>query len=207
MLRAKLSRRHRWFLPPVAFALALLPLMNAAAAVHFDILEVTQQAGSYRIHGEVYLDAAPPQVYAELIDFQHLSQINLSVQVSKVLKAIDAHSQLVYTETRGCVLIFCHTIRQVQRFTEFGPDDILAMTVPGSGNVKRGTTAWHLQADDGGTLLSWTAVCEPDFWVPPFIGTQAIATQLRNQALESIQALERLAQEQADTIPNARMTI
>lgn len=207
MLRSDNTRPHRRLLPPVVFTLALLPLMNAAAAAHFDTLQVTQQGDSYRIHGEVYLDAAPQAVYAQLIDFTRLPEINPSVRVSQVLKVINAHSQLVYTETVGCVFIFCRTIRQVQRFTELGPQDIVAVTVPGNGNVKHGRSSWHLQADGDGTRLSWTVSCEPDFWVPPFIGPHAIENQLRNQALQSMQAIERLAEEQAEIIPNARMSI
>lgn len=179
----------------------------SAAAARFDTLQVTQQGDSYRIHGEVYLDAAPQAVYAQLIDFARLPEINPNVRVSRVLKVINARNQLVYTETVGCVFIFCHTIRQVQRFTELGPQDITAVTVPGNGNVKRGTSTWHLQADGDGTRLSWTASCEPDFWVPPFIGARAIENQLRAQALESMQTIERLAEKQAQPIPNARMSI
>ncbi|HKS93111.1 MAG TPA: SRPBCC family protein [Gammaproteobacteria bacterium] len=190
----------------MVFALGLLLAMSAAAA-RFDTLQVTQQGDSYRIHGEVYLDAAPQAVYAQLIDFARLPEINPNVRVSRVLKVINAHNQLVYTETVGCVFIFCHTIRQVQRFTELGPQDITAVTVPGNGNVKRGTSTWHLQADGDGTRLSWTASCEPDFWVPPFIGARAIENQLRAQALESMQTIERLAEKQAQPIPNARMSI
>lgn len=174
--------------------------MSAAVAARFDTLQVTQQGDSYQIHGEVYLDATPQQVYAELMDFKRLPEINPSVRVSRVLQVINAHSQLVYTETVGCVFIFCHTIRQVQRFTELGPQDITAVTVPGSGNVKQGKSTWHLQADGGGTRLSWTASIEPDFWVPPFIGPQAITAQLRSQALASMQALERLSRARVEAV-------
>ncbi|HKT33151.1 MAG TPA: SRPBCC family protein [Gammaproteobacteria bacterium] len=206
MLRGENTRHHRRLLPPVVFALGVLLAMHAAAA-RFDTLQVTQQGDSYRIHGEVYLDAVPQAVYAQLIDFPRLPEINPSVRVSRVLKVINAHSQLVYTETAGCVFIFCHTLRQVQRFTELGPQDIVAVTVPGSGDVKHGRSSWHLQAEGDGTRLSWTVSIEPDFWVPPFIGPRAIENQLRNQALESMQAIERLAEEQAEMIPNARMSI
>lgn len=198
---------HRRSLPPVVLVLALLLLAHTAAAANFENLQVTQLDGSYQIRGNVHLDAVPQLVYAELIDFQRLPEINSSVQVSDVLEVLNAHSQLVYTETRECVLIFCRTIKQAQRFTEPDPQDILAVTVPGYGNVKRGMSAWHLQAEGSGTRLSWTASYELDFWVPPFIGTRAIEAQLRSQALESMRAIERLAQQQAALIPNARMSI
>ncbi|MGH8280561.1 MAG: hypothetical protein ACRERZ_00065, partial [Gammaproteobacteria bacterium] len=115
--------------------------------------------------------------------------------------------QLVYTETVGCVVIFCQTVKQLQRFTELDPEDIVAVTLPDGSNVKQGTSSWHLQAEGSGTRLHWQANIEPDFWVPPFIGPRAIERQLRNQALESMQAMERLAQEQAELVPNARMSI
>jgi len=83
----------------------------------------------------------------------------------------------------------------------------VAVTVPGTGNVKQGMSSWRLQADGGGTRLSWSSSYEPDFWVPAFIGARVIETRLRSQALESVQTIERLAQEQAAAIPNARMSI
>lgn len=207
MLRRKSDRHHRRLRPPMMFVLGMGLMTNATWGATFNTLEVTQRGGSYQVRGEAHLDTAPQQVYAELVDFKRLPEINPNVRVSNVIKVIDTHSQLVYTETVGCVFIFCHTIKQVQRFSEPDPQDIVAVTVPGSGNVKRGMSFWHLQADSGGTRLSWTASCEPAFWVPPFIGPRAIENQLRSQALASIQEIERLAQKQAGLVPNTRTSL
>ena len=206
MIRHKL-RSHRRPLPPVVLGVGLLLIMRATAAATFDKLEVTQHESQYQISGEVYLNATPQQVYSLLTDCRRLPEINPNVRVSEVRKVINIHNQLVYTETQVCVLIFCRTIKQIQLFTELDPSDIVAVTVPGTGNVKQGMSSWRLQADGGGTRLSWSSSYEPDFWVPTFIGVRAIETRLRSQALESVQTIERLAQEQAAAIPNARMSI
>jgi hypothetical protein len=200
-------KNHRWQVPPVVFAFGLLLTLNAAAgAASFNKLEVVQQGDSYQIQADVYLDAPPQAVYSALIDFRHLPEINSDVRISSVLKVVNPKTQLVYTETEGCVFIFCRTIRQVQRFTEISPSDIVAVTLPGSGNLKQGMSSWHLRADGSGTRLSWVASIEPDFWVPPFIGARAIEHQLRSEALESMLAIERLPRPD-DVISNAKLYI
>lgn len=202
-----LDWHRRRLLSPVVFALGLALGMQAAVAAKFSKLEVTQHGDSYRISGTVYLEAVPQQVYAELIDFAHLHAINPGVRASRMLKAINARSQLVYIETVACVLVFCHTLHEVQRFTEPDPQDIVAVTVPGSGNVKHGRSVWHLSAGGRGTRLNWTASYELDFRVPAFVSPRAIEAELRKQALESMRAIEHLSQEQPEPVPDAGLGI
>ena len=190
MFGAKPSRCRR-FLPSALTGLCLMGMMPWAAAATIYRLDVTQHDAHYRMVADLHLDASPADVYAELIDFSDFPKINPDVRISRVVRQPDAHTQLVYVESVGCVAIFCETIKQLQKFTEPDTRDILAVTLPGGSNVKDGSSSWHLEAEAGGTRLRWQADFEPDFWVPPFIGPRAIAEQLRSQALASMQDIER----------------
>lgn len=195
------SRKYSVLVRLQLFALTQMFVASAAAGATIEKLDVIQHSDSYQLSGQANLAAAPKDVYMALIDFPDLPKLNSNVRISIVLKVINAHSQLVYTETKGCIFIFCHTIKQVQQFTELDPFDIVAVTIPGIGNVKQGRSIWHLQPDGTGTLVTWVSICEPAFWVPPFIGARALEAQLRRQALASLQTIEHLAQERSVPIP------
>ncbi|MGH8402755.1 MAG: SRPBCC family protein, partial [Gammaproteobacteria bacterium] len=181
---------RRWLLPPAIFVFCLLCVTQTAAGATFYKLDVTRHGDRYEVIADVHLDAAPADVYSALLDFKHFPEINPSVRISRLVRQVNVHTQLVYIETVGCVAIFCQTIRQLQQFTELDPQDIVAVTLPDGSNVKQGTSSWHLEPEGDGTRLRWQASLEPDFWVPPFVGPRIIARQLREQAFASMRDIE-----------------
>ena len=185
------SRECRWLLWLACTGACLLGPLQAATGAMFYKLEVSRNGDRYRVSADVHVDATPAQVYAALTDFTHLPQLDASIRQSRRLRQLDAHTQLVYMETRGCVAIFCRTIRQLQQFTELSRWDIVAVTLPAGSNVKQGSSSWHLRPEGGGTRLYWESSIEPDFWIPPLIGANIMVDELREQGLEFIRGIER----------------
>lgn len=154
-------------------------------------LDVSQKAGVYQVVAEAHVDALPAQVYAVLADFTDLAEISPDILTSRLVKQVNARTMVVYTETRGCVAIFCRTVKQMQRVTELSSTDIVAVTLPQGSNVKQGTSSWHLTAEGHGTRLQWKATVEPAFWVPPLIGPALVRRVLQMQSQEFINGIER----------------
>ena len=193
MVGRKPVRRHagRWALTVVGLLIAT----QTAGATLYN-MEVKSSGARYQASADAQLDVAPAEVYAALVDFPELSEMNSAIRKVVVLRRVNAHSVVVYMETRACVAIFCSTLKQVQQFTELSPQDLVAITIPQGSNVKQGSSSWHLQADAGGTRLHCETTIEPDFWLPPFVGTALVRKALQEQGEAFMNGIERHAAEQ-----------
>lgn len=153
---------------------------------------VERDGRRFAVEMSLTVEAPPGAVYAALSDYANWSRLNPAVERSEALPAPPGE-QRVRSVTRACVLIFCGHIRQVQRVLERPPYALRAETLPNSGNLAYGEVDWLLAPLRSGTYLRMQAVVEPDFAVPPLIGTWAVRHLLSQQAQALAQALSRLA--------------
>ncbi|MGH8399679.1 MAG: SRPBCC family protein [Gammaproteobacteria bacterium] len=186
----------RW---PAAVSLLLLTAGAAGAELH--TIQVSNQGDRYHLSTDISIAAPPAQVYKVLTDYNHLTRISGAILVSRLVKQIDAHTALVYVETRACVAFFCRTLRQTQQVVELTPQDIVAQSLPEQSNVRMGAASWHLEAEGEGTRLHWQDTLEPTFWIPPVIGASLMKDALREQVRASAQGIEKLAREWAHLPP------
>ncbi|MGH8279455.1 MAG: SRPBCC family protein [Gammaproteobacteria bacterium] len=177
--------------------LLLLGACAAAQAAQFHSLTVSRNGKLYSMAAEVYLDAPVPDVYRVLTDYDHLNRISGAVRKSYLVRRVDAMTAVVYTESRVCVLFFCHTIQETQTVTETPPTGLHAEIIPAESNVKVATSIWHLQADGTGTLMQWSLSVEPEFWIPPLIGPALMKGALRSEGEYSAHGIEKLARQWA----------
>jgi len=181
--------------------LAGAALTGNVRAAHFYSFAVTHNGERYQVSADVYLDAPLPQVYQVLTDYDHLTRIGGVIRESRILKQIDAHTYLVYVESRGCVLFFCQTIRQTQQVTELTPRDVVAEAIPEESDVKMSSSSWHLDPQGRGTRMHWEVSMQPDFWIPPLIGPPMVEQALLSQGRSMAEGLEKLARERAHLPP------
>lgn len=185
----------------IATLLGLTMLAGNARAVHFNSLTVRYHDGRYQVSADVYLSAPLPQVYRVLTDFNHLNRIGGVIRQSRLLRQLDAHTYIVFVESRGCVLFFCHSIRQTQRVVELTPQDLIAEALPEKSDVTMGSSSWHLDAQKGGTRLHWRVSIHPAFWIPPLIGPPLVESALGREGRKMAAGLEELARERAHLPP------
>lgn len=191
----------------LAVALILtLGVCARAYAAQFHVLDVSRDGDVYRLSADVYLDAPLPQVYRVLTDYNHLTRISRVIRRSRLLERPDAHTALVYVESRACVLFFCHTIEETQKMVESPPANLSAVAIPELSNVKRAESDWHLQTEGRGTRMQWTLTIEPEFWIPPLIGPALVEGQLRSEGEYSARGIEKLAREWAHLPPASTST-
>jgi len=177
-----------------AAASGLLAFSGVAAGAVVSQMDVHQDGDCYVVTAVAHLVAPPDKVYAALLDFDRFTRIYPPVRKSTVLSRPDERTTLVYMETRGCVLFFCRTVTQVQQFEAASPRDIVAFTLPGSGNLRESTSTWHVEADAGGTQVTWRLVLDPDFWIPPFIGGPLLMHYLKRLGQKSMDDIELYVQ-------------
>lgn len=179
----------------LAAAAALLAGLSPASAAREGPLVVARHGAAYSIAFEATVDATPRQVYAVLSDYARFGELSPAVVSVRVTPAPGGRGVRVRSVLKSCVWVFCRSVVEVQDLVE--PDDrtISGRIVPGRGDFERGWTTWRVAAANGRTRVRYEASLVPAFWVPPLIGTWAVARSLRADFEASMPALERLARQ------------
>ena len=178
-----------------AWRVALLAGLSLAArpAVALELCDAaaSRDGGRFVLAIDAWLAASPERVRAVLTDYEHLPDLHPSLVDSRVLARSASGVAEVATEFRSCILLFCRTMRRVERIraTEQG---LSARDLPGRGSFSAGRTDWGLHAAGTGTRLTWRAELTPDFWVPPFFG-DAVLRKLQRTTEEMLAAVETRA--------------
>lgn len=177
-------------------AAALLPAGTCAAELR-DIV-VDYEDGTYTVDSAVWLDAPPDAVYQVFGDW------DLYVQFSSAI--VEAHDigpdangeRGFYVRNRACLLFFCKSAERTGSVRAAAPKLLEASADPAKSDFEMSEERWTFEAEDGGTLVTYSLRMRPAFWVPPLIGPYVIKHELRSEGGEAIDRIERLAQTRGD---------
>lgn len=184
----------RLALPP-----GLLLCAFAAVAGKVYTASATHQSGSYRVEVDALVQVPEPQVRALLTDYNRLGRVNPAIETSEILKTRGPGDFQVRTVTEACVWYYCKTIHQVQDVIEAYDGSVTAIVIPERSDFRHGYARLNLWQEPGGTRVLIRSEVEPDFWIPPLIGPWLIKRKLRSEALETVDNLERVAQQDGVT--------
>ena len=178
-------------------AAGLLLGQMPAQAYELQTLEVSHQGKAYHVQVQARLARKPERVFAVLTEFERASQLNPSIKSMVVMPEGDALRSVSHTD--GCFAGFCRDIFHVQKLTvrrSAHGGRIDAITEPlEHSDFASGDNHILVQADGYGALFSLVSTSVPSFWLPPLIGPYAVQMRLREEALNTLSNLERLASE------------
>lgn len=179
------------------FSLFLLLFVHSNLIVAGDVLKatVTSEDKRYFINIDVVINADADRVYKILTDYNNLTKISDSIEESKVIYSLSDNDHRVKVTTSACVTFFCKTIVQVQDVEQLSGMIIISTTLPDKSDVDYAHARWKITSEDGLTRVRFNADLKPSFWIPPLIGPPLIERALRNEALDVIDGLEKLAQQ------------
>lgn len=152
--------------------------------------QVRRDGDHFLVQLKMQIDAPAPEVYRRLTDFEQLHQLSDMIKSSRVLET-NGKQQRVEVISEGCVLFFCRKVTQVQTATPLGRGYLQLVDDPAAGDFQSGRTLWHIAPGDNGTRVTLSADIEPDFWVPPIIGTAIFKHKLINESTTLINNVER----------------
>ena len=178
----------------VSFIYILLSSVSHAGEVIHSYVDHDQ--GHYLLNLEMRITAPLQNVYAVLLDFNAITELNDSIKVSQLLKQ-QQNQYTVLLESRGCVWFFCRNIKQIQVVTEMGNGYLQSITDPTQSDMASGKVLWHVRPDpqdDKQTLITYSADFEPDFFVPPLLGPWLMKKRLLKEGLKTVDGIERKAQ-------------
>ena len=177
-------------------ALAALIMATSGSPAALNTIDVTRDHGRYQVVADTHLDASPDAIYTVLTDFDHdrYQKISDIYKESSYLPPDTDGTPLVYTRVEGCLLLFCRSMRRVERLEVMEPKFIRATALPERSDFKYSRAEWRLEPEGDGTHLVYKMEMEPAFWLPPFVGPWFLKRTLLQGAPNAVERIEELAQ-------------
>jgi hypothetical protein len=177
-----------------------IPLASAADLAE---LQVSENQGVYRINLVMQMRVPADYVHGVLTDYKHIYRLDPAVVDSAILPSPDDGVVRVRTRISDCIAFFCMTIERVEDVRESGNGELQATIVPALSNFKSGHAEWKIVADEDRTRVFYLAQLEPDFFIPPLIGSYFVKQKLRKSVLISMARIECIARIQAGLEPDS----
>lgn len=199
--------RSRWLLLKgldldlrlVLAALALsLFLLNYARAFDLTDTHVTEDNGVFRIKVSAVIDAPPEYIRYVLADSAHIYRLSPSIIESEVLPSSSADEKQVRTRLLCCTSVFCREVERVDTVRMLKSGDFEAEIIPALSEFKSGKAMWKITPMDNGSHVVYEAHLEPDFFIPPVVGTQMVIKNLRNEFTTTFIRIEKIARFNAE---------
>ena len=184
-------------------AALLLALVGVSRAMALDIddVHISKQGRAYQVQMTFGVAASVNQVMALLTDYGFPDRLNPEVTKREVISRQRGITR-VRTEIRSCVFFFCKDVALTQDVTVVA-DTIQADIVPDDSNFRFGYFRWTISSsDNGGSHISFEAVMEPDFFIPPLIGGFVVRKRLRQEILATAKNLETEAAREPAPVMN-----
>lgn len=174
------------------FLISFFPHPNALA-FNFTEAEVFERDGVYHIKMSAMIKAPPEYVRYVLADYDHIYRLSTSIIESEVLADnLDGEKQ-VRTRLLLCTSVFCTEAERVDIVRMLASGDLEAEIVPDSSEFKSGKATWRITPLDDHSFLAYEAVLEPDFFIPPLVGTRLVIENLRKEFTKTFKVIEKIA--------------
>jgi len=165
----------------------------AGATIHS--AAVTYRSGSFIVEVDALLDVVESRARAVLTDYKHLERLIPAVEHSEILDTREPGDYRVQTVTYTCLWFYCKRLTRVQDVVEAHDGSITAVVIPELSDFSSGSMRLNLWQEVAGTRILMRSEAAPDVWIPPLLGPWLIKRELRNEAVQIVHNIERVATE------------
>ena len=183
----------------------LLPV--CAPAFEFTDVQVTEDKGVYRIKFSAELKAHPDYIRYVLGDSAHIYRISPSIIESEVLPANEADEKRVRTRLLVCTSVFCKELERVDSVRMLASGDFEAEIIPSLSEFKSGKATWKISPRHQHSYVVYEAFLEPDFFIPPVVGTQLVIDYLKQEFTTTFAQVEKIARVNARRHRDAQLLV
>lgn len=173
--------------------IVFLYIKSSAFAVELDSIIVNEKDGIYHIEISGNIAATNEHVRQVLTDYEHVYRLSDSVIESKVLESSIGGKVQVQSLVLYCNTVFCMEITRVDEITVLKSGDLQAVIIPEKSDFISGTAVWKIAAMGRGSRITYTANIEPDFFIPPIMGTKMVISNMRNEVKVMLCRIEYIA--------------
>jgi hypothetical protein len=168
-----------------------LPLRVAAGT--FPNVEISEEAGNYRIRMTALIRAPAQSVHEVLTDYRHIYRLNPAITQSAILASPHDGTVRVKTRVEGCILFFCRDVDRVEEVRELDAGHLQAVIVPEYSDFTAGSADWRIQPLGNDSRIVYEARVTPAFFIPPVIGSYFVKRAFGEAVLTSFEKLECVA--------------
>jgi len=170
---------------------AFLALQIAVAAAADDLyVDVDRNGRTFAVRAEATVAAPVSMVWEVLTDYDNLARFIPGLSVSSVSRRSGNRVQ-VEQKGEARFLFFSYPIEVVLEVLESPSSSISSRAV--GGNLRRMSGRYDLKSTGGGSLLRYSGELEPDFGLPPVVGTLAVRAMVEAQFGAMVAEIERRA--------------
>jgi hypothetical protein len=162
----------------------------AAEMLH---MEFWKQDNEYHLRSSSIIDAPPELIINTLLDYNHFYRLSSGIKETRYLDPDPDGTPVAFTLIESCVLFFCKQIKKTERILFASDSEIELEADPVRSDFKFMRSRWSTRIEAGQTILSYDMDMQPEFWIPPLIGTWAIKRKLYNSAMNMARRMEKMA--------------
>jgi ribosome-associated toxin RatA of RatAB toxin-antitoxin module len=146
------------------------------------------QGDGVAVQASATVDCPPELVWATLTDYDNLPKFIPGLRASKVLSR-EGNKVVVEQHGEAGLFFLSHEIKVVVVATEQPPGHI-DLTLR-SGNLKQLSGSYRINSVEGGVLLTWSGVIEPELSLPSFFEVRAMRRNIETQFIGMVREIER----------------
>jgi polyketide cyclase/dehydrase/lipid transport protein len=172
--------------------------LAASGAATLRNVDVSRNHDRFKVVADTHLAASPEAIYKVLLDFDgdRYQRISGIYKESSYLPPDSDGTPLVYTRVEGCLLLYCKSMRRVERLEVVTPQFIRSRTVPERSDFKYTLSEWTFEVEGDGTRVTYLMEMEPNFYLPPFVGPWFLRRTLQKGVPAAIDQIELLARQE-----------
>ena len=210
MSRSRGLQLHRFALHSKLTLVALSMSLSQpvyARAFDFTDAEIIEKNGVFHIKVSAFIEAPPDYIRYVLADSAHIYRLSSSIIESEVLPSSTADEKQVRTKLLCCTSVFCREVERVDIVRMLNSGDLEAEIIPALSEFKSGKASWKITPVDDASHVVYEAYLEPDFFIPPVVGTQIVKQNLLDEFRTTFIRMERIAAFNAEKDRNAEYAL
>jgi hypothetical protein len=165
-----------------------------ATAAKIEQITVERNGKLINVNASMLIYAPRALVFIALADYDRFSDLSDAYVESRFIEPAADGTPRIYTRVEGCIWFFCRTIERYARLELEPITRIVASVEPELSDADYAREQWDLEPLGKVTRVYYKHDLEPNFWVPPGIGTWAIRRVLEKSATKAADRIEKLAQ-------------
>jgi ribosome-associated toxin RatA of RatAB toxin-antitoxin module len=174
---------------PIARPLPLLLLVVAVSTPAADIVVRASRSGDVlQVEASAELEGSLENAWQVLTDYGRLAEFVPDLQVSRVISR-DYNTVVVEQKGEARLLFFSYPIDVRLAITEKPREQVVSRAV--AGNFREMQSTYALEARQGRIFLRYSGRLEPDFYVPPLIGTYLLRANVESMFRALVEEIER----------------
>ncbi len=156
-------------------------------------MELWEADNRYHLRSASTINAPADLIIETLLDFDHFYRLSGGIRETRYLDPDPDGIAVAFTLVESCVLFFCKQIKKTERILVSSNSEIVLVVDPARSDFKFMHSRWSVKEEYGQTILTYDMDMEPDFWIPPLIGTWALKRKLYSSAMNMARRMEKMA--------------